>query len=395
MFDDNHMDDLMKSILESGQEEVPARVWDGISEGLDKAERRSRVVLWFARAGAVAAAAAVAVGVVLNMGQEDTFVPVTSESDMIAVVPKQEVPESEETSTMSVSMTPVSVASDLMAHAEPVAEKDADVEDFVPDNTPDAADNTPAPAASGQEKTPAITENGTAADEDEGSWEEDETGLKSRRLKTSFVLSGIAGTNSPQNKGGLSPMKSPALGKHYSENTIEYVGSDIIYGVPFSVGAGIRIELTKRLSLGIGLNYSMLTSKFDGKYIKVSEGEIEPIWEKTKNIQHYIGVPLNIYYNIISQDFINFYAYAGGTVEKCVMNKYQIQTSPVINHTEKVKKVQMSANIGVGVEFLAGRHVGIYIDPSLRYYFRNGQPKSIRTAQPLMLGFEMGLRFRI
>ena len=184
-------------------------------------------------------------------------------------------------------------------------------------------------------------------------------------------------------------------GKHYSENTIEYVGSDIIYGVPFSVGAGIRIELTKRLSLGIGLNYSMLTSKFDGKYIKVSEGEIEPIWEKTKNIQHYIGVPLNIYYNIISQDFINFYAYAGGTVEKCVMNKYQIQTSPVINHTEKVKKVQMSANIGVGVEFLAGRHVGIYIDPSLRYYFRNGQPKSIRTAQPLMLGFEMGLRFRI
>ena len=69
MFDDNHMDQMMKSILESGQEDVPARVWDGISEGLDRMERRKSVVLWFRRAGVAAAAAAVAVGVILNMGQ--------------------------------------------------------------------------------------------------------------------------------------------------------------------------------------------------------------------------------------------------------------------------------------------------------------------------------------
>ena len=39
MFEENHIDDLMKSILENGQEEVPAHIWNGISEGLDKAER--------------------------------------------------------------------------------------------------------------------------------------------------------------------------------------------------------------------------------------------------------------------------------------------------------------------------------------------------------------------
>ena len=76
MFDDNHMDRMMKSILENGQEEVPARVWDGISEGLDRMERRKSVVLWFRRAGVTAAAAAVALGVILNMGQEDEFVQV-------------------------------------------------------------------------------------------------------------------------------------------------------------------------------------------------------------------------------------------------------------------------------------------------------------------------------
>ena len=46
-------------------------------------------------------------------------------------------------------------------------------------------------------------------------------------------------------------------------------------------------------------------------------------------------------------------------------------------------------------KFLVGNFLGIYIDPSLRYYFDNNQPKSIRTAQPLMFGFEMGLRARL
>jgi RNA polymerase sigma-70 factor (ECF subfamily) len=57
--------------------------------------------------------------------------------------------------------------------------------------------------------------------------------------------------------------------------------------------------------------------------------------------------------------------------------------------------VQLSANLGIGAEFKLGQHLGLYVDPSLRYYFDNGQPKSIRTSQPLMLGFEMGLRVNL
>ena len=58
-----------------------------------------------------------------------------------------------------------------------------------------------------------------------------------------------------------------------------------------------------------------------------------------------------------------------------------------------VGSVQFSANIGIGVEFILTDHLGLYIDPSLRYYFRNSKaPKSIRTVQPLMLGFEAGFR---
>ena len=74
---------------------------------------------------------------------------------------------------------------------------------------------------------------------------------------------------------------------------------------------------------------------------------------------------------------------------------YEIQTTPIINHKEKVNGAQLSANVGMGVEFLLGKYVGIYLDPSLRYYFDCNQPKNIRTAQPLMLGFEAGVRFNL
>ena len=90
MFDDNHIDQLMKSVLDSGQEEVPVHVWDGISDGLDRIERRKKVVLWVRRAGVAAAAAAITLGVFLNMNQEQTIVPAPTDSQMIAVVEPEE-----------------------------------------------------------------------------------------------------------------------------------------------------------------------------------------------------------------------------------------------------------------------------------------------------------------
>lgn len=401
MFDDNHMDQMMKSILESGQEDVPARVWDGISEGLDRMERRKSVVLWFRRAGVAAAAAAVAVGVILNMGQEEELVPAAAESGMIAVVEPEHIAPADGKETQAAeSKTILPERSRLLAYAEPEVPAPATPDETSPTVPKEVSTDIP------DEKSPVISEdsmsvipNEVKESSDQDTWEEDETELKERKLKTSIVISGIAGTNNPQNRGGIIPLRSPALGKHYTKNTIEQTSKDITYGIPLSFGAGARLHFTERWSLGIGLNYSLLTSRFDGRYIEVTEEGLESlpkqVQSEIRNTQHYIGIPINVYYDILNRDFINFYAYAGGTVEKCVRNSYEIMTLPAIYHHEGVKSVQLSTNIGIGVEFMLGRYVGLYIDPSLRYYFRNGQPKSIRTAQPLMLGFEMGFRFNL
>ena len=75
--------------------------------------------------------------------------------------------------------------------------------------------------------------------------------------------------------------------------------------------------------------------------------------------------------------------------------KYLSQKTEKNDHKEKVAGMQLSANAGIGVEFMLGQHLGLYVDPSVRYYFDCGQPKNIRTVQPLMLGFEMGFRARL
>ena len=405
MFDDNHMDDLMKSILDSGQEDVPAHVWDGISEGLDRMERRRKVVLWVRRAGVAAAAAAIALGIFINTDKEQTIVPASTDSQMIAVVEPEEeiVPadgneditiESFRNLTAYVKPETKAVESPVTAEGEDTVSPDTIIETDTSDNGRQSVTSTQNQQA-GTSTHDRQTETAKTIPAD--SWVNDDKELGERKkIRTSLVISGVAGTNNPQSKEGLSPMRSPALGRQYTKTTVEQTSTETLYGIPLSLGAGVRLHFTEHWSLGMGLNYTLLTSKFNGKYIKVADGiEEAPVAGNVRNVQHYIGIPINAYYDIVSRDFINLYAYAGGTVEKCILNTYQIQTTTDIHHSEKVKGVQLSVNAGIGVEFRLGRYVGMYIDPSLRYYFNNGQPKSIRSSQPLMLGFEAGLRFNL
>ena len=402
MFDDNHIDSI-RSILESGQEEVPAHIWEGVSSGLDKAAARRNRILWLRRSAAgVAAAAAVVVGLLVGHdGAEQNLVPAVS-GDMIAVI---ETPSQETASPQEILLADIPESSPLQTARPATKGLTAEAsmvgtmsEKAETETTPETTDipTEPAIPASSTENTPATKPAVSGTRSEEASWEECEKEIKSRKLKTSLVISGIAGTNNPQGKKGTGPLRSPGIYKAPTKTTIEQSGSQATYGIPLSFGAGVKLRFTDRWSLGMGVNYTLLTSRFSGKYTKVTDGVASlPISSDIKSQQHYIGIPVNVYYNIVSRDFINFYAYAGGTVEKCVANRYQVQTTPIINHSETVKGVQLSANAGIGVEFLLGKYVGLYLDPSLRYYFRGSQPKSIRTAQPLMLGFEMGLRFNL
>lgn len=399
MFDNDNIQDfdkLTKSILGNAEEEVPTHIWDGVQQGIDSAARRKTIVLWVRRASIAAAIAAVGVlGALYNLRNNGTIKPepqktedlktLISQTPLLAMAEEADVPENVYTNTPSITNIKNIYRQD--SSEKQMTEKTV---------TERSAMETPASEITVSEKSAdnLDVEHIEVSSLIEDDWEDD---VKERRkLRASLVVSGIAGTNNPQNNRSIGPFKSTGLLKAPTKTTLEQVGTNSNFGIPISAGLGVRLNFAKKWSVGVGVNYTLLTSRFEGKYTKVENGIVSPnVFADVKNRQHYVGIPLNIYYNIVGRDFINFYAYAGGTVEKCVLNKYQILADSPINHTENAKGVQLSANIGIGVEFLIGKYVGVYIDPSLRYYFNGKQPPSIRTAQPLMLGFEVGMRFNL
>jgi hypothetical protein len=399
MFDGNNdmngFDQMMRSILDDGQEEVPARVWDAVSEGLDKAARHKRVVLWWRRAGVtVAAAAAVIAAVIFNMKPEAGLVPEAAGGDMIAVAEPAET-NGEIYAPVHDPVTrhayPTSAAEAIKASYQEVIEENVTVQTEVP-----AQETVQGVAKENAQETIRETVEKTGPQTQEyfpENWGEDE--IKTKK-NVSLVLSGLASTNSTQSNNRIGPMKAPTITSAPTRTGITETSTKSTYGLPVSFGAGVKVELSPRWAIGIGASYTLLTRQFYGKYTKVdNDGSIESATSSDiRNTQHFIGIPVNAYFNIANTDRINFYAYAGGAAEKCISDNYHV-LSTSIRHKEKAQGIQLSANAGIGVEFMLGKHLGLYIDPSVRYYFDNGQPKSIRTAQPLMLGFEMGFRARL
>ena len=396
---------LMRSILEGGQEEVPAHVWEGVSAGLDKAARRRKVALWWRRAavgGAVAAA--VAAVLVLNPGGSgDDIVPMDEGSGLIAIVEPVDTSDSVNPEEVLIAQAePVARPASAGRRAENAAEAVAEVTEAMEltgtSETVDVTDTTEKDMEESEINTDPTTEASrktvsekTYFPED---WGEDEE--KTAKVKTSLTLSGLTGTNSAQNSARRNLIKRPSISKAPAKTGIKETSTNSTYGIPLSFGAGVKFDFTPKWSLGVGVNYSLLSRKFYGEYQKVdASGIIESSTSSDiTNTQHYIGIPVNAFYNIVNSKSVNFYAYAGGAVEKCIADKYALANTS-ITHKEVPAGVQWSANVGIGAEFMIGNHLGLYIDPSLRYYFDNGQPKSIRTAQPFMLGFEMGLRVRL
>ncbi len=158
--------------------------------------------------------------------------------------------------------------------------------------------------------------------------------------------------------------------------------------MPLSVGVQVQMPLSKSLSVGLGLNYTMLFSHYDA----LSRQETREMQQTL----HYIGMPLNMYVNIMQKDNVRLYAIGGVTLEKGLYAFYRVSENGVRRtHGKSIDGMQWSAIGGLGIEIAASDYAGVYFDPSVAYYFDNNQPLSIRTSQPLQFKFELGFRFHL
>lgn len=163
---------------------------------------------------------------------------------------------------------------------------------------------------------------------------------------------------------------------------------------PIRVGMSVRFKLTGRLALESGLSYSYLSTDIASSDDKSGY--------KTEQKLHYVGVPLNVNYNIWQNDYFDVYVSAGGTAEFCVSGKSSteyVSGNSVIRRTEadvRDKRPQWSVNASAGAQYNFNNLMGVYVEPGVSYYFNNGSNVStIYKDKPFNFNLNVGLRFTI
>lgn len=396
--DDNKFDLEIRSMLEDVEEAVPEHLWAAIEDRLDGMDAAKRVpfVVWMKRAGIASAAAAI----LLTLFLTGTFSRKTDYGeDRIAVIEDVMTPsvQSEENLWQDISGIIAEIPKTTVPETT-VSKTTSKAETTVPETTASETDNSG--SVTGKQYEETFQESSPVLEEivkekyiaeaytDPFAFDEEK---RTRKPQASITLSGNAISNSKSEKA-INLSKPVMMSQRGKQTGKIQETSDSNYGIPVSVGVGAKIKFTPRWALGIGVNYSLLSRSFSGIYKGVETAPVS--YPQIRNLQSYIGIPVNAYFSIIQNNIVDFYAYAGGTAEKCIVNKYLLGDNQKFEN--KVSGFQFSANAGIGVEFIVADIFGIYIDPSLRYYFPDSrQPKSIRTNQPLTFGFEVGFRVRL
>lgn len=193
---------------------------------------------------------------------------------------------------------------------------------------------------------------------------------------------------------GSSASQNDPLIEILMANQNKEVEARLRHKIPITLGVSLYYNLGKRWGIGTGLNYTKLSSELhsgsNSNYIK---GE--------QNV-HYIGVPVQINYNVVQKGRFTGYITAGALIEKAVAGslktKYIVEDE-VKEVSEKeldIKPLQFSVNTAVGLQVKVFDKFGIYAEPGIGYHFKdNTSLNTIYKEKPLNFNMKFGVRVLI
>lgn len=154
---------------------------------------------------------------------------------------------------------------------------------------------------------------------------------------------------------------------------------------PISVGVQVGIPLNSRLSLTTGVVYTKVSSDFI-----VSAHQTEMV--TTQNL-HYVGIPLNLNYEVWGTQKFHTYVTLGGEGDVNVKNDTK---SEGVKEDSKKDRMQWSGKASVGAQFDVLPELGIYVEPGAKYYFDNGSSiENTFKDKKLNFNFQFGLRWNL
>ncbi len=418
------------------QTSVPDNLWDDISAAMGEQrlpsakpsvpkKKARRISLWWSRAAAVAACAAVVVGIWYFRDAETAYK--TGVADRTAMSQSQ-LPESQDESVVAMDKT---------------AEEDGN---GLHDSMIRALKTVAANVAPGimEEVTEQTVENGQAdkvaetagtsvpteriADKNDKNKSQDIYERKNKLPKADNTLFAYAPEKrrergvslgfygaAPSSIGSGSGGGFPTVRSSYVQadagigdknihtpmrsHALTY-GTDEHYAVkskhhqPVRFGASVRLPLNDRWGLETGLNYSYLSSDF-------TFGDERGGYDVRQRL-HYVGVPLNVSCNLWRVGRFAVYASAGGAVDFCVSGRSETDThaagttSPASSERMRETRPQLSVSATAGVEYKFTDALGVYVEPGVAYYFDNGSDvTTVYKDKPLNLNINLGLRIEL
>ena len=314
---ETEFDIQVRNLLQNAQESVPPSVWEGVQAGLARKRRAAAFWRW---GGAIAAAAAILSGVVLlwpRAEQEHSNPIILAETPSEALpeapVAREELLPAEESAAPAARPVhrPLRLAQ-VTQKAAPVAEESVPVaEEPAPamaESVPVAEESTPVTAS--QEAEDPTVFNRLAYEESRQQfaqvWSMDVSGnLEDKRRST---ISSLA----PRHYSA--PPMGAAEGI-YNENP------EVSFSLPFSVGVGLNWQFARNWAVGAGLRYTNLSRTFVGDY--KGDGFVLPQTD-IDNHQHWLGIPVNVYYAFVNTHRWRVHVFTGGSMEFLVDNDYLV-----------------------------------------------------------------------
>lgn len=232
---------------------------------------------------------------------------------------------------------------------------------------------------------------------------------RSGGFSAGIVAGGSVGGNTSGSKPtamvmGANPLaagvtKTDWIDKDSKASAIVYnqpeVQEEYSHKIPVKVGLTARYNITGRLGVETGLTYSILSSS-----VKIGNSETGKNWSTGSQTLHYLGIPLNISFNILNSRYVNIYVTGGGMMEKSISGS--IKTDEYVDGkfartlTTNIlpKGLQWSVNAAAGIQANILPQLGFFVEPGVSHHFKNGsRVRSIYTDKPTDFSLGFGLRY--
>ena len=143
------------------------------------------------------------------------------------------------------------------------------------------------------------------------------------------------------------------------------------HSMPVTLGLSVHYQLNACLALLTGVNYTYLYSEF-------SKSLYPNVYREQK--LHYLGIPVGLSWLFWKTSGFSFYLSGSVMLQKCLNEK----------------PWQWSVNASAGAEYAITPQLGLYLQPSLGYYFHDGTSfEHYYKEHPLAPSIEFGFRLHL